>query len=171
VPIGEKAVVADAMEAIRQGVKQKTPDERVGGERHYLGFAVVAVVVPAEADLSIGKRDQPAVSDGDAVGVAAEIGQHLLGAGEGTFGIDDPVDAPELGQDTVEDRVVGEWDKLAEEGQAAERDLELLQEQSSEKLGEHLHREEEAWPAGDPARAIVGQTASAGCTRTASTSS
>ena len=55
--VGEKAVVADAMEAIWQGVKQKTPDEFVGGKRHHLGFAVVAIVVPAEADLPIGKGD------------------------------------------------------------------------------------------------------------------
>jgi hypothetical protein len=109
VSVGEKAIVTDAMETIRQGVKQKAPDEFVGGKRHYLGFAVVAVVVPAEADLPIGKRDQPAVGDGDAMGVAAKIGHHLLGAGEGTFGIDHPVDAPEFGQDTVEDRLVGEW--------------------------------------------------------------
>ena len=93
------------------------------------------------------------------MGVAAKVGQHLLGAGEGTFGIDDPVDALELGEGTVEDRLIGERGKRSEERQAAERGLELVQEQSSEKLGKHLHREEEAWPAGDPARAIAGQAA------------
>ena len=55
------------------------------------------------------------------MGIAAEIGQHLLGAGEGTFGIYDPVDAPELGRGTVEDRLVGELSKLAKEGAASER--------------------------------------------------
>ena len=46
--IGEEAVVADAMEAIRQGVQQKAADELVGIEGHHLGFAVLSVVFPGE---------------------------------------------------------------------------------------------------------------------------
>ena len=47
--IGEEAVVADAMEAVRQDVQQEAADELVGVERHHLGLAVVAVILPAEA--------------------------------------------------------------------------------------------------------------------------
>jgi hypothetical protein len=36
--------------------------------------------------------DQAAVGDGDAVGVAAEIGEHRLRPGERLLGIDDPLD-------------------------------------------------------------------------------
>jgi hypothetical protein len=79
--------------------------------------------------------------------------------GDGNAPIYSAVDALELGEGTVEDRLIGERGKRSEERQAAERGLELVQEQSSEKLGKHLHREEEAWPAGDPARAIAGQAA------------
>ena len=68
------------MEAVRQGVQQEAADELVGIEGHHLGLAVRSVVLPGEADLAVGERDQPAVGDGDAMGVAAEIGQHLFGA-------------------------------------------------------------------------------------------
>ena len=34
--VGEEAVVADAMEAVRQRVQQEAPDELVGVERHDL---------------------------------------------------------------------------------------------------------------------------------------
>ena len=54
--IGEEAIVADAMEAVRQGVQQEAADELVGGERHDLGLAVVAVVLPAEGDVAVGER-------------------------------------------------------------------------------------------------------------------
>src|SRR5438132_12853174 len=47
--IGEEAVVANPMEAVRQGMQQETADELVGIERHHLGLAVVAIVLPGEA--------------------------------------------------------------------------------------------------------------------------
>ena len=40
--------------------------------------------------------DQATVGDGDPVGIAAEIGQHLLGRAERRLGIDDPVLATKL---------------------------------------------------------------------------
>ena len=52
--VGEEAVVADAMEAVRQGVQQEAADELVGGEGHHLRLAVMAIVPPAEGDL--GRR-------------------------------------------------------------------------------------------------------------------
>ncbi|MET4222195.1 hypothetical protein ABIB00_007431 [Bradyrhizobium sp. LB14.3] len=37
--------------------------------------------------------DEPAFGDGDAMGVAAEMGQHLCGPAEGPLGVNNPVDA------------------------------------------------------------------------------
>lgn len=37
--IGEEAIVADAMEAVRQGVQEKALHELTGIKRHHLGFA------------------------------------------------------------------------------------------------------------------------------------
>jgi len=56
----------------------------IGGERHPLvsRAAVGAVVLVPESDAVLVERDQPAVGDGDAVGVARQIGEHHLGSAE-----------------------------------------------------------------------------------------
>jgi hypothetical protein len=41
---------------------------------------VVSGVTPAEGNLAVGQRDQAMVGDGDAVSVAAEILQYVLGS-------------------------------------------------------------------------------------------
>ena len=56
--IGEEAVVADAMEAVRQAVQKKAADELIGAKRHCLGLAVMSIVLPGEADLAVGEPDQ-----------------------------------------------------------------------------------------------------------------
>jgi hypothetical protein len=83
VAVGEEAVVTDALEAVREGVKQEAADELLGGERHDLVGCVLAIVAPAEADVAILDLDQAAVGDRDAMGVAAQIGEHLLGTPNG----------------------------------------------------------------------------------------
>ena len=45
--VGEQAIVADAVEAVRQSVQQEAADELVGVERHDLGLPC-GVVLPAE---------------------------------------------------------------------------------------------------------------------------
>src|SRR5262249_33985425 len=52
---------------------------------------VVSGVAPAKSDLAIGEGDQAMVGDGHAMGVAAQILQHVCGAAEGMFQVDDPV--------------------------------------------------------------------------------
>ncbi len=49
---GEQAVVADAVEAVRQHVDQEAANELVGGERHELVAiaALGAIVLPSEGD-------------------------------------------------------------------------------------------------------------------------
>lgn len=128
--IGKKAVVANAVEAVRQGMQEETADELVGIERHQLGLAVLAIVFPGEADLAVGERDQLAVGDGKAMGVAAEIGQHLCGATERRLGTDGPFDASELVEPGGEGRGLGHTGEVAEEAQLAgvECLLEILEQ-------------------------------------------
>ena len=90
--------MADAVEPVRYGVLEESPHELVDGERHHFGLAVIAVVLPGEVALAVGEPGQAGVGDGDAVGIAAEIGQHRLGTGEGRFGVDDPFDAAQRGK-------------------------------------------------------------------------
>jgi len=47
---------------------------------------------PLDGNAVVVEGDQTAVGDGDAVGVAAEIGEHRLRPGEGSLGIDNPID-------------------------------------------------------------------------------
>ena len=51
--IGEEAIVADAMEAIRQGMQEKATNELAGIKRHHLGFAILPIVPPGKAHLAI----------------------------------------------------------------------------------------------------------------------
>jgi hypothetical protein len=74
---GEEAVVADAVEAMRQDVDEEAADELVGCEGHdLLPFATLgAIVLPLEGDAVAVERNQPAVGDGDAMGVAREAAE------------------------------------------------------------------------------------------------
>ena len=69
---GEETVVADAVQASWQDVDEEATDELARGERHDLvaGAAVGSIVLVFEGDALLVERDQPAVGDGDAVGVA-----------------------------------------------------------------------------------------------------
>ena len=95
----------------------------LGIERHgpvALG-AVAAVVLVAEGDAGLVERDQPLVGDGDAVGVARQVGQHGLGSGEGRLGVDEPVLLAEGRQDGGEGAAVAQAGMVAEELEPARR--------------------------------------------------
>src|SRR4051794_28746752 len=89
--VAEEPEVADAVEAVRENMDQEPADELVGGQGHRAVVAVLPVVLPAEADLAVVDGDQPAVRDSDAMGVAPDIGEDLVWAGEGPLGIHHPV--------------------------------------------------------------------------------
>ena len=60
------------------------------------------IVFPAKRDSIILERHQSMVGDGDAVRIAGEIVQNMLGTAEGWFGIDDPVLLEELSEELAE---------------------------------------------------------------------
>ena len=82
--LGQQAVVADAVEALGQDVDEESADELVCGECHALVSvsALDSVVLPLEGDAVLVECDQAAIGDGNAVGIAGEIGQHRLGSAE-----------------------------------------------------------------------------------------
>lgn len=85
--------MTNAVKAVWNRVKQETADELVRIERHQLLLAGRSIILPSEGDLVSIDVDEAGVGDGNAMGIAAEIGQHLFGSGKGRLGIDDPVDA------------------------------------------------------------------------------
>lgn len=159
--VREEAEVADAMEAVRQGVQKEAADELIGRKRHELGLAVMAIILPAEGRRGIGQADQARVCDCDAVCVSAEIGQHLSRPAEGRLGIDYPLDPSQVAEASGEGGRSRERRKLAEEAKFASRKggTQFLEKQAAEEPREDAHRQEEPPATGDPARVIERGTA------------
>ena len=84
---------------------------------------MVSGVAPTKSDLPVGKRDQSMVGNGDTVGVAAEILEHILGAAEGWLGVDHPVFAKQRSQPGGEESGLRERRQIPGKVQLA-RDLE-----------------------------------------------
>ncbi len=87
---GEEAEVADADEALREDVQEKSAQEFVGVERERADLAPVSIVLPPKRDGVVGDGDEPVIRDGDAVGVSREVVQALARAAEGRLRVDHP---------------------------------------------------------------------------------
>jgi len=109
---------------------------------HWAGAVTVrAVVFPAKAHTAVFEREQPAVGDRHTVGVAGEIGQDLLGAGEWGLGIDHPLGAAQRGQVADERRGRVQRVEIAKEAELAgvEGGLQTVEEQAAEQLFENRY--------------------------------
>jgi hypothetical protein len=62
----------------------------------------VGIILPAEGDLVVLESDEPMVGDGDAMGIAAEIAEDMMGAAKRGFGIDHPFPAVQGAQESAE---------------------------------------------------------------------
>jgi hypothetical protein len=101
---GEEPVMADAMEALWKQVNEEASDELVGVERHG-GAArptLDAVVLDLEGHAGGIGLDETAVRDGDAVGVARQIGEDRLRTCERALGVDEPALLSERGEERRE---------------------------------------------------------------------
>jgi hypothetical protein len=92
VSIAHEPVVAGAVESTGEHVKQESPDELLGRERHDLLLIVISIVPPVEIDLPVFDTHDPMVGNRHPVSVAPDVVHHLLGSGEGRLGVDDPFD-------------------------------------------------------------------------------
>ena len=103
------------------------------------------------------------VGDGDAVSVAGERAEDMMGTAEGWFGIDDPVLAEQGAQESAEGFLVLQRSKRAREDELAllESSLESGDELTAKDAAEHAHRQEEGIARVDPAR-VVGRKPSGG---------
>lgn len=72
-------------------MEQEAADELDCVKGHDADAVVVSGIAPAKAYLAVFEGEEPSVGDGDAVGVASQILQHLLGPAEGWFGVHDPL--------------------------------------------------------------------------------
>jgi hypothetical protein len=114
-----------------------------------------------KAHLAVVETEEPSVGDGDAVGVAGQILQHLLGAAEWWFGVHDPL----LVAQEVEQRP--KWARLGKIRQSSRKTkstagISLLQKGqylAAEHAAEHVHRQKEVGLGCDPAGVIESQSA------------
>ena len=136
-PVGEEAEVADAHEAFGKHVQQEAAQELLDGQRHGPLLVAMGGISPAEGHVLLGERDQPAVGDSHAMGVGAEIAQHIFRSSEGALGVDDPVMAEEYAQPCCEGTRLGQGQKSAVE-------LERACKESAAESGDELAAEEAA---------------------------
>src|SRR5271165_1340121 len=94
-------------------------------------------VSPAEGDVALGESNQPAVGDGDAMSVGAEIAQHMFRPPEGFLGIDDPV----VAEQDLQPGSKGAW---LSQGQKAAVELERARKKSAAESGDELAAEDAA---------------------------
>ena len=140
--------MANAHEALGQHVQKEAAQELGGSERHLALLAAVGVVLPAEGDALAVEGQQTVIGDGHAMGVAAEITQHLHGSAEGGLGIDHPVVAMQAAESWANcfGSARGAADRRSEL-LAAVQTLQTGEELAAEDAAEDLHRQEEriAW--------------------------
>ena len=101
VSVGKQSEVPDLYETGRQHVEKEAANELRRIERHDTASVVVPGVLPAEAYLTVLEAEESSVGDGDAMGVAGQILQHMLGSTKGRLRVDDPLSTPEASKQRV----------------------------------------------------------------------
>jgi hypothetical protein len=137
--VGKKAVMTNALEAVRQDVKEETTDEF--GDLKSQDRAILSATLPSafrsESDVRLVEIDQAVVSDCDAVSVPGKIAQYLLGATQSLFGIDLPLRCAQVREGGSECLPLVETDELSKEFQFPGIDScsQTVQEQPPEEIG------------------------------------
>src|SRR5215471_21020335 len=98
IAIAQEAVIADALEPIRQDVQEETADELVRIQRHRLLLALMTIILVAECDLAVIDVQQAIIGDRHAMCVTADVVQNLLGSGKRALGVDHPFGSSSYGQ-------------------------------------------------------------------------
>ncbi len=140
--------MADALEAGRQGMKEKTPLKLAGADGHGIQFfpVLAPIVLPLKRYLAVFEREQPMVGDGHPMRVAAQVLQRSLRTAKGRFGVDYPVAVRVRAQQSLEgEGIVKRLDGTGEsELVSIEGVFQLFEEEAAKQLGKHAHGKEEA---------------------------
>ena len=144
---GVETRVANLMEAIGQDVLNEPPQKFDGVQgRGLLAFG-------AEGDVLGAHIQDPRIGDAHAVGVAAQVAKDVLGAAEGSLGVDDPgLVGREAGHQAVEGRVA----EFLESPLSPELP-QGVQHLPPQKSAHHLHRKQEVLPNMDKPLAVEGE--------------
>src|SRR5271165_412874 len=144
-------------------MEQEAAQEFIDGQSHEPLLVTVGRVSPSEGDLAVGKSDQPAVGDGNAMGVCAKIAQYMFRSSEGLLGVDDPVVAERHAQPCAEGAWLGKSQQTAMELEFTAMDgaAKSGDELATEDAAKYSDGQEEGAPGGDPAGVIWSEAA--GC--------
>src|SRR5271167_2051391 len=101
------------------------------------------------------------VGDSHAMGVAAQVLEHVLGTAKGWFGVDDPVLSEQWPQPGSEDLGLREQSQIAGKMKLAmlKGRLETGDELAAKHTPEYLDGEKEAWARSNPAGVTEGESA------------
>ncbi len=144
--------MADANQTAGQDVKQESAQELMGGNGHDLLLAAVSIVSPAEGDAIVLEGHETMVGDGDAMGIAGQVVENMLGAAEGWLGV---------GEEVAECARRGKLPKRAMELEPVvfEQFTKPRPELAAEAAAKCLDGQEEAWRRIDPSGTIGSQAA------------
>ena len=134
--------MTDTNEPFWQNVHQKSPNELFGGHRHQALFVAPCVIPPAECDVITIECNQSVIGDRNAVRIASEVANNLLGSAECWLRVDNPI-LPEQGSQECRKRI---WfaEMLDQSGKLQtfppKSPTQSLDELSTEDLPEDFHR-------------------------------
>ena len=106
------------VEPVRRDVQHQAPQELHGLERQGAQAVAALVILVAEGHLAVLQGHEPVVGDGDAVGIAGQVLEHMLGVLEGLFGVDDPLLVAQGGEEPLPGRGLGEFPTAPRQGQS-----------------------------------------------------
>ena len=94
--------MTDAHEAFRQHLQEEATQELGSDKGHGALLATAGVILPAESHTLLFEGQQAVIGNRHAMGVAAEIAQHLQGAAESRLSVDHPVVAMQTAEQSCE---------------------------------------------------------------------
>jgi hypothetical protein len=101
IAVGKQSEVADLDEAGGQDMEQEAADELDCIELHDAAAVAMPGVPPAEAHLSVVEAEESSVGDGNPMGVAGQVLQHMLGSSERRLGVDHPLSPAHVPKQSV----------------------------------------------------------------------
>ena len=158
-PIGEEPIVPHPLEATRQDMQEKAPNEFDRVKRHEALAIAPLIVFPSERHLAIVTGEEPPIGDGHAMRIAGQVTEDQLRPGQRRLGVDHPLRLLQARQELAPDR--GSLPALAlplhAEVLLSGRLPQRRQEGAPKQPAEDPHRQEEALGTGDPRGAIQRQ--------------
>ena len=134
-------------------MEQKSAQELLDSQSQEPLLVALGGVAPAEGHVAVGESDQPAVGDGDAMGVSTQIAQHIFRSSEGPLGVDHPIVAEQHPQPGSEGTRLGKRQQAAVELEITSMEgvAKPGDEFAAEDTTEHADGEKEGTLGGDPA--------------------